>query len=250
MYYNLEAFGNRMRIIRKKLGLTQKDVYEIARVHMDTLRKIENGKVLPTQETLDILAPILKTDLNELLLKYRLNAYPAFEEVKNRLESKIDKDEYQTLEKELEQLEALLNEESNAYFINLINQLILLTKSIVLNKKHNRLNESLEKLVEAMKITTSEFSINNYKSFLYNSMELRLLMNIALLINKIDSTEKSLEIMEFCMNMVDTDSNIYPKLCYNLSYTYHRLDMHDKALVTGIIKWRDFGKQKWRTFSS
>ena len=48
------------------------------------------------------------------------------------------------------------------------------------------------------------------------------------------------------MNMVDTDSNIYPKLCYNLSYTYHRLDMHDKALkysdlgVEYCIKYRDY----------
>lgn len=230
MYYNLEVFGNHLRNIRKKLGLTQNDIYEITGIHIDTLRKIENGKVVPRQETLDLLSPILKMDLNILLLKYRINNYSTFKEIRNRLESKIDKDEYTTLEKELEELKALIDTESNTYFINLINQLILLVKSIILNKKFNKTNESLKKLIEAMKITTPDFSLNNYKKFVYNSMELRILMNIALLINKIESTEKCLEIMEFCINMVEPDESLYPKICYNLAYIYHRLDMHNKAL--------------------
>ena len=59
------------------------------------------------------------------------------------------------------------------------------------------LKEDLNKLIKTMKITTPEFSIDNYKSFIYNSIEIRILMNIALLINKIESTEKSLEIIVF-----------------------------------------------------
>ncbi len=55
-------------------------------------------------------------------------------------------------------------------------------------------------------------------------------MNIALLINKLKSTEESLKFMEFCMKSVEPNDNIYPKICYNLAYTYHRLDMHEKAL--------------------
>ena len=118
MYYNLQAFGEEVRSIRINLGFTQKDVCKLSGIHEDTLRKIENGKVIPTQQTLDLLSPILKKDLNQLLLNYRLNNYPAFEEIKNRLESKIDRDEYQTLSLELKDLNALLEGESNITFIN------------------------------------------------------------------------------------------------------------------------------------
>lgn len=236
MYYNLQAFGEEVRSIRINLGFTQKDVCKLSGIHKDTLRKIENGKVIPTQQTLDLLSPILKKDLNQLLLNYRLNNYPAFEEIRNRLESKIDRDEYQTLSVELDDLKALLHTESNTYFINLINQLILLIESIILNKKYSKINEALDKLIAAMKITTPEFSLNNYKNLIYSSMESRILMNIALLINKIESTEKSLEIMEFCIQIVDPNEKLYPKICYNLSYTYHRLDIHESAL-----KYSDLG---------
>src|SRR5699024_10606040 len=230
MYYNLQSFGYDLRQTRTNLGLTQKEVCKLSSIHVDTLRKIENGKVTPTQETLDLLSPVLKKDLNQLLLKYRLNNYSTFKKIRNILEAKIDRGEYETLSIELDDLEALLNTESNTYFINLINQLKLLTESIILNKKYNKLNESLDKLIEAIKITTPVFSFDNYKTFVYNSIELRILMNIAILINKIECTEESLEIMEFCIKSVEPNDCIYPKICYNLAYTYHRLDIHEKAL--------------------
>ncbi len=246
MYYNLQGFGEEICSIRNSLGLTQKDVCELSGIHIDTLRKIEHGKVMPVQETLDLVSPILKKDLNKLLLDYRINNYSAFQEIKNRLESKIDRDEYQTLSVELNNLKTLLNTESNTYFIGLLNQLILLTESIILTEKYGKLNESLDKLIEAIKITTPEFSLDNYESFVYSSMELRILMNIALLINNIESIEKSLEIMEFCMKIVEPNENIYPKICYNLSYTYHRLDIHEQALkysnlgIEYCTKYRDY----------
>lgn len=230
MYYDLKSFGSEIRKIRNSLELTQNDLSILSNIHTDTLRKIENGKVLPSQETLDLLSPVLKKDLNKLLLNYRFHDYHAFEEIKNRLEIKIDKDEYETLRIELEDLKTLLNSTSHPYFINQINQLALLIESIILNKEYNKPKESLNKLVDAMKITTPNFSLHNYESFVYNSIELRILMNIALLINKLESTEKSLKVMEFCIKSIDPNDSLYPKICYNLAYTYHRLGLHKKAL--------------------
>lgn len=236
MYYNLQAFGEEVRSIRTNLGFTQKAVCELSGIHEDTLRKIENGKVVPIQTTLDLLSPILKKDLNQLLLNYRLNNYQTFEEIKKRLESKIDRDEYQTLSVELDDLKALLHTEFNTYFINLINQLILLIESIILSKEYKKFDKSLDKLIEAIKITTPEFSLSNYKYFVYDSFELRILMNMSLVLDEIKSIEQSLEIMEFCMQIVDPNEKLYPKICYNLSYTYHRLDIHESAL-----KYSDLG---------
>lgn len=77
-YYDLEAFGNELKDIRKSLRLTQKDVAKQTLISIDTLRRIENGKVMPKQETLDLMSVIFKRDLNELLLKYRLKDYFSF----------------------------------------------------------------------------------------------------------------------------------------------------------------------------
>ncbi len=38
------------------------------------------------------------------------------------------------------------------------------------------------------------------------------------------------------MKMVNSNEKIYPKICYNLSYIYHRLDMHK-----GALKYSNFG---------
>jgi len=61
------------------------------------------------------------------------------------------------------------------------------------------------------------------------------LMSIALRINRIDSPEKSLEILQFCFESIDPVDKLYPKLCFNLSYSYHRLDLHVKALEFTIL---------------
>ncbi|WP_350344335.1 helix-turn-helix transcriptional regulator [Proteinivorax tanatarense] len=62
-----------MRIIRYDLNLTQKNVSELSGISEDAIRKIKHGKVTPTQETLELLSVVLKTDLNKLLLNMRVN---------------------------------------------------------------------------------------------------------------------------------------------------------------------------------
>lgn len=101
-YYDLEAFGKELRYIRKSLKLTQKDIANRAFINIDTLRRIENGKVMPKQETLDLMSIILKRDLNEVLLKYRLKDYSTFHKIKNSIESKIEGGEFDELRREAE----------------------------------------------------------------------------------------------------------------------------------------------------
>jgi len=47
------------------------------------------------------------------------------------------------------------------------------------------------KLIETLKMATPEFSLSNYKSFLYNSIELRILMNMILITEKMETIEKN-----------------------------------------------------------
>lgn len=235
MYYNLGLFGKKLCNLRQTLGFSQDEVEELSGVNAQTLRRIENGKVIPKQETLEFLSPIYKMDLNNLLLKYRIDDYSSFNNIKNNIESKLDRDEFYKLDIELNELYNLLSTVQHHYFKALINQLVFLIEAVILNKRDKKTNESLEKLIDALKLTTPEFSLSNYSSFVYSTMEIRILMNIALLLNKIESTEKSLKVMEFCFHAIEPDNELYAKICYNLSYTYHKLGRHDDALKVSSL---------------
>ncbi|WP_343231683.1 helix-turn-helix domain-containing protein [Tissierella simiarum] len=250
LYYNLDDFGKKVRIIRQRLNLTQKEVTLITGVNIDTLRKIENGKVIPKHETLDLMSLALKEDLNPLLLKYRIDNYSEFHEMKNKIEYKLESGNFNDLEVELVNFKKLLDCNINSYFMNLINQLLLSVESVILKVNYADYDKSLLKLVDAMKITIPKFSLSKYKSFAYNNIELRILMNIALILDKIESTEKSLELLEFCMDMAEYNQDIYSKLCYNLSYTYHRLRFHEKSLYYSNLGIENCIKHKTLSYLS
>ena len=79
-------------------------------------------------------------------------------------------------------------------------------------------------------MTTPRFDLNDYNSFVYSSMEIRILMNIAFILNRLNLKEKYLEIMEFCFQSTDINDEIYPKLCHNLAGVYRRNKDFEKAL--------------------
>lgn len=230
MYYNLEKFGKKVSTIRKSLSLTREQLYDLSYVSVETIRKIETGKYHPSYEILDSLSHVLKVDLNKLILDYRLDNFEEFNIIRNNMESKFDKDEYYTLEKEYDDFANLLESTKNQYYQKLITQLMLLIKSVILNKSEKKPKESLDKLVEAMQLSTHNFSLSNYQEFVYNDIEIRILMNIALLLRKLKSYVDAANIMEFCMGIVNTNNEIYPKLCHNLSGIYSLLDDYKNSL--------------------
>lgn len=60
---NFNTFGIKLKKVRLNCNLTQSDVSTICGINTDTLRKIENGYVIPKYETLEILTSVYKYDL-------------------------------------------------------------------------------------------------------------------------------------------------------------------------------------------
>lgn len=236
LYYNLDSFGKKVSSIRKSLNLTREELSNLSLVSVSTIRKIETGKHLPNHEILEDLSNILKADLNKVILDYRLDDYKSFNDIVNRMESKFDKNEYHTLENEYNDFRNLLISTNNQYYQKLIKQLMLLVESMLLNKVEKRYNESLDRLVKAMQLFTPDFSLTNYNEFVYNQGEIRILMNVALLLKKLDNKEESLKIIEFCMEIVNSNDEIYPKLCHNLSGEYRGVKDYKNSL-----KYADLG---------
>ena len=56
-------------------------------------------------------------------------------------------------------------------------------------------------------------------------------MNIALVLNNIDSKSKCYEILKFCLSSIDSDESSFKiKILYNLAYTCYKLDLHKESL--------------------
>src|SRR5699024_4864619 len=127
-------FGEKLFQLRHDLNFSQYDVSQLAMVSIQTIRRIESGKVIPKQETLDYLSTIYKMDLNKLLLEFRINDYDRFFNLKNKIESKLDCGDYEGINIELLNLKNLGDTTSNTYYANLIKQFILLIESIVISK--------------------------------------------------------------------------------------------------------------------
>ena len=226
----LASFGETIRNIRKELQLTQNDVSELSGINMETIRRVENGKVIPKFETLDLLSSIYKKDINDLFLKYRVYNYSYYYDIKNRIEAKFDRNDFKTLDIELKELNILLKYINNSFYKNLITQLSLLTEAGILYNHVGNADEALDRLTKAMRISSPLFNLNDYSSFVYSSMEIRILMNITTISYISNHTEKYIEVMEFCLKSADSNDEVYPKICGTLAGIYIKNKNFKKAL--------------------
>ena len=219
------------------MNLTQKEVTlllgtadGIPGLNIETLRKIEGGKVTPKFETLEYLSTVYKKDLNSLILEYRINDFSCFYKIKNILEQKFNNNELKSLDIELNKLKSMFKYMPNSFYKKSTKQLILLTESMILYGNKKNYNKVLNKLIRAIKIFTPSFELNNYSSFTYSPMEIRLLMNIALVLNKLESSKEYESILKFCIKNLNIKHELYSILCHNLGGVYRRNKNFEKAL--------------------
>lgn len=232
-------FGSKLRQLRKKLNLTQNDVSQASGVNIHTIRRIEAGKVLPKLDTLGYLSPLLKEDLHALLMRCRLDDYYIFHNIKNRIEHKFDEDETHSLNQEYKELLSLNASIRDDFYGVAIDQLLLFTSATLSYKADRNPQLALDELVEAMKKTTPEFNLDQYSSFIYTDIELRILMQIALVINKLGMPEQYTDILIFCANQASQQNTIYPKILYNVAGAYIRKKEYAQAekCIKMAIDW-------------
>ncbi len=228
MYYNLELFGKKLKEIRIDLNLNPKEMAKKTFVADKTIRRYESGKVLPNFDILETMSPYYKTDLVALLIQCRFDDYPIFNTIKNRIEMRLSNQETD-LQKELRDLNTLLSSTKNKYSIIFINQLIVFIEAIYLYRDEKN-DLAYDKFIEAIKITTKNFNIDNYESYIFSSTEVRILMNIALIYNRMHNDNEYVKMMEFCSNSVESTDDICPMICNNLASAYIRNKNYQKAL--------------------
>ena len=93
------GLGEKIRLLRKGKGLTLKELWQKSGVHYSNISGYEQGKIIPTKNTLERLAKALEIDVNDLL-----QVEPKEESKPESTEDKLGK------EKELELFKALFKD--------------------------------------------------------------------------------------------------------------------------------------------
>ena len=229
MYYNLFLFGKRLKDIREKLGLTQKQVVDMALIDERTLRRMERGKVIPKLETLEALSVIYKTDLVSAIIESRITDYSMLLQTQRNIDLKLINEEMSNFDNELKLIDKLLENIENEYYKILITQFKFFLYGIRYYKNKEYQN-AMDMYINAIKQTLNDFSIDNYKEYSFSLMEIRILMNIALVEDKCGQDEKYEEILKFCVNQCDENNEIYPRICHNLAGVYRKKEEYSRAL--------------------
>lgn len=236
--YKLDEFGNELKKIRKSLGFNQSYIQKLTGISVDTLRRIENGHVIPQYSTLEVLSITYRQDLLELLKSCRSSKL--LMDFFNKLDSVISnykEDEIVELQKEFK--DALSSNKILVLNPLEIKQFELLLEAIRLS--NSRLSSDIKaselKFFEAIKLTLPSFNIKQHKKYRYSYLEFRILLLLSLSIAEDNKFKLSNNILYFILEKLKNDTNqtkysrlLIIKVYSNIAYNYHMLAQHDKVI--------------------
>ena len=232
--YNLVSFGNKLKEIRNNLNYTQSDISKLAFLDIKTLSRIENGKVIPKLETLEVLSYLYKEDLTLLLLNYRFGEYENFYKIKKDLHLNNHNDKLNNLKLIVSELKYIYNNSQNNLLKSEIIQTILFVNGLYsLKKKSYQL--SYKFLIKSIK-QTKNFNLNEFDKFEYNDFELHIIMNIALVLQKLNYYDLYFQLMKFCNSRISSDNILSTRILLNLGNAYRRDYSSNKETYKSAIE--------------
>jgi len=237
-------FGEALRNIRKQLKLTQKDVYFQLGINEDTLRKIENGKVIPKYETIELLSTLYKQDLLKTLMDHRSSN--VWYDILNKLDFWIVNDQFRELKSLYESIPQTERQQLEMDLID-CTQLeqfeLYLSAALHYCEKTKSFEEILQLHTQALCVTHTSFDPNALNKSAFNFFELRILLAVGIIYAELDQISMSNTILEFVYAEISSTSIISSdtrklliRTVYNISYNRHILDNQDETL-----KWANLG---------
>lgn len=236
--YNLTAFGEKLKSIRKLMGYTQQDVSRISGINRDTLRRIEQGEGIPRYDTLELLSSVYKVDLLDQLKHFRSSnrLYHYYQRL-DRLISNFDIEILNKLTQDYN--EFMKNQEDVLLDPHIYEQFQLLLKGISAYYSSDSLRQlqSLDDLIQSMRYSIPNFNVYEFSKYKYNLFEMRILLLIGLSYNHHCNYSQCNSIIKFLLESQlkeeypDQDTILLTiKIYLNLSYNYFNLDDYKKSL--------------------
>lgn len=234
--FDLSKFGKHLRELRTSLGYTQRDVGELSGLTADTLRRIENGEVVPRYDTLVYLSHVYKKDLLTVLKSYS-SANDLFD-FYYRLEDLIlrhDLDALQQLKRDFEKYTT--SNENKIYLLNItVTDQFKFMLSGVEEYYASDFNGGFDHFYAALKLSHPTFELKLFDQFRYIEFDLRILLMIAVTLS--EQPRLSNSILLFCLKHINgsayatmNEKILRIKVYSNLAYNYHRIDEHQNALI-------------------
>lgn len=229
---DFKEFGEQVKQVRKNAKFTQKYVSDTTGINIDTIRRIENGLVIPKYETLELLSNTYKIDLLKLVSNLRqINPiFKLYKELDQIIIHFSNESSYR-----YDKIKKLIDENTdigvNPLDVLLLSEFITISK-IILNEINYDYDFVLNKLNELMKLAIPSFSFKKFNQFCYSEFEIRILILLGITYQDKNKSALSIEIFEFCLNyMILTTSNddlsslqLKIKLYYNLSYAHYKIE--------------------------
>lgn len=236
--YDLTKFADRLRSIRKSLGFSQSEVSENTGINSDTLRRLENGLSLPRFDTLEVLSQFYKVNLMIILDSYKISTELSY--FYDLIDYHMVNDDADSIQKTIVSFEAYCNSKVHQLVdIRDIEQLKLFFRGMEISYKgtDKAYKDAINLLIQALSVNIPVFKLENYQSYKYNFLELRILFTLASIEGLLRKCQLSNEIIHFTFNFLDNSkyAKYYEKLLivksYSIiAYNYHRMDNHTLAL--------------------
>jgi transcriptional regulator with XRE-family HTH domain len=238
--YDLKAFSSRLREIRKSLGYTQDNVVTGTGLSGETLRKLENGLVVPRYDTIEMLSLFYKTDLQAVLNNYKSSSeLIKYYEI---IDYHIVGYHTASIISTIDSFNQFLSESTLKLIdIKELHQLKLLFHGLYLSYTTNDapdvIDTVIDTYIESIRICNPAFSIEHWRQFKYSNVELRILFALASLYGVRRACELSNALLFFINDSMDfsfsskhIDKLLIAKAFVLISYNYHRMDQHELAL--------------------
>lgn len=241
--YDNAPFSAKLRTLRKSMHYTIADVSSLTGIYEGTIKQIESGKSMPRFDTLIHLSSLYKCDLLSIFKKSHKDSFSIF--LLNDISENSLEGNQEALDDALITLTEHLNSDTPspidlAEFQQLkiyIEGLKIASKCQSANCPDNVL--ALKKYEEALKFTIKHFSYDSFESYKYNAIEYNILFSAAVILGLMRNCILSNKILYYVLDyysqnddIIDVHRQRVSKIYYMLSYNYHRLDHHEKALET------------------
>lgn len=244
--YDMKKLGQKLKSFRSELGLTQLEVTELTNISRDTLRRIENGHVVPRYDTIIILSKIYRFNLMKLFNHYTIDE--PLMKYYELIDECIATNDIHLIEELYDELKDIFHEKGQKFqlvIVHEIEQMLKLLESIILLYENEldtidekKLQKIKELITKGIGIRHEHYNLNHYREYKYSFIELRSLLVYALA--KDDNLYEQTDLLLYLIDKFDMDSKdpkevqIILKLYYNISYNYYRLEKDQLSLDYAI----------------
>ena len=235
MFYSLQltSFGKKISTLRKQNKITQLTVSEQTGVNVDTIRRIEQGLVLPKLDTLLLLSSAYKVDLLQIFLEYCSDE--PLKNIYNQLDPIMATMNTEEIIAFCDESIAFINmsaDTSNLLLPIESDQLRYLLEGIKASTDSNQMDVSTDLLLKGLRCTQPEISFDKLSKLCFSEIELRLLYLIAANYLDLNKTDESIAILLHLLSMPDStlSSKLRIKAHGLLSYNFFAIGDYKQSL--------------------